>query len=473
MLRRRLNIEIHGSEGFTTIPRVVAMVALVGFLAMGVQLALQSTYAGKILPGVVVAGKSLGGKSLADARRALQKQTAEYRLELNIQDKKYILKPADIGVNYNIEETLSSAYGQGRRSWFLPFHIEPLAYSYDLNRHQAIELASQIASENGIAPIDASVVITNGSVSTQAEKSGLTVDKTGLVKIMERDVAMPNLAPIPVEPRVVRADIRVADLTPTVNEATTLMTTDIILSYKERVISPSQTEIGKWLTFEKINQDTSPSLSAKLDSAKLKSYIQELSEKLDVAPIVKKITVENGVTKVNQEGVEGTAIDRDPLEKALANAIMTKRDLRYEITSHSVPFKTQSTSVISLDYGQYIEVNLSRQHLWVWQDHNVIYESALTSGATGAGFGTVTGLFSIYYKTTNTHLRGIGYDVPVKYWMPFYSGYGLHDASWRNGKFGGQDYYYGGSHGCVNLPDAAAAFIYNWSSIGTPVWVHK
>src|SRR6185436_1714675 len=119
------------------------------------------------------------------------------------------------------------------------------------------------------------------------------------------------------------------------------------------------------------------------------------------------------------------------------------------------------------------EINLNRQRLWVWQDHNVIFESPITSGATGAGFGTVTGLFSIYYKTTNTHLRGQGYDVAVDYWMPFYLGYGLHDASWRHGRFGGQDYWYGGSHGCVNLPDATAEFIYGWADVGTPVWVHK
>ncbi len=111
----------------------------------------------------------------------------------------------------------------------------------------------------------------------------------------------------------------------------------------------------------------------------------------------------------------------------------------------------------------------------------MIYESPITSGATGAHLGTVTGLFSIYYKTTNTHLvgyqYGYNYDVPVKYWMPFYSGYGLHDASWRNGNFGETSgplgYYYDGSHGCVNLPDATAEFIYNWSVVGTPVWVHN
>jgi lipoprotein-anchoring transpeptidase ErfK/SrfK len=128
--------------------------------------------------------------------------------------------------------------------------------------------------------------------------------------------------------------------------------------------------------------------------------------------------------------------------------------------------------------GRYIEINLSSQQLWVYQDSQVIYTSPVTSGATGLGFPTVTGLFSIYAKGTNTWLDGraygenYNYRVLVDYWMPFYGGFGMHDAwRWRS-TFGGSDYYYNGSHGCVNLPLATAAFIYNWAEVGTPVWVH-
>ncbi|HSW71001.1 MAG TPA: L,D-transpeptidase, partial [Gammaproteobacteria bacterium] len=125
---------------------------------------------------------------------------------------------------------------------------------------------------------------------------------------------------------------------------------------------------------------------------------------------------------------------------------------------------------------KYIEVNLSSQHLWAYQDHQVAFDSPVTSGATGYGFPTVTGLFSIYSKQTNRYLDGrplgYNYNVFVQYWMPFYADYGFHDASWRNGSFGGQDYYYDGSHGCVNLPTATAAWLYNWAPVGTPVWVH-
>ena len=39
--------------------------------------------------------------------------------------------------------------------------------------------------------------------------------------------------------------------------------------------------------------------------------------------------------------------------------------------------------------------------------------------------------------------------------MPFNGGIGFHDASWRN-TFGGTIYKKNGSHGCVNMPYAAA-----------------
>ena len=56
--------------------------------------------------------------------------------------------------------------------------------------------------------------------------------------------------------------------------------------------------------------------------------------------------------------------------------------------------------------------------------------------------------------------------------MPFYGDVGLHDAPWRTA-FGGTIYLEGGSHGCVNMPPAAAATLFNNVSAGFPVVVHE
>ena len=62
------------------------------------------------------------------------------------------------------------------------------------------------------------------------------------------------------------------------------------------------------------------------------------------------------------------------------------------------------------------------------------------------------------------------YDNFVTYWMPFFEGYGLHDAPWRS-VYGTQDYPYVGSHGCVNVPFAEVERLYYWVDVGTPVTV--
>jgi lipoprotein-anchoring transpeptidase ErfK/SrfK len=477
MLRRRLDPERHGSAGFTTVARVAAIGFVVGFFALGAHLGSKAWYDGRMLPGVSVAGHDLSGLTLPQARKLVGTLGDNYKLKLTVADQRYELSAAQLGVRFDTEATVVSAYRMGRESWLPPLHHDPLPLSFQLDRSQLNAFTSSVAQKVGTPPIDAGVVVKSGKLNTIPEKSGWSIDRVGLQRLIEDDIRSPGAAGLALQPHEQLADIQTAALGPTLDEAKQLMATPIILTYEDKTFTPTPSQIGQWLAFQKQPDGVKFKLVPQVDVAKLKNYVQNISNQLDISAVPKKINVENGVSKVIQEGKDGTAIDQDKLTAAINTAVAGEKPLTYTITSHVVPFKTISTTLITLDYGRYIEVNLSKQHLWVWQDHQVIYESPVTSGATGAGLGTVTGLFSIYYKTTNTHLvgyqYGYNYDVAVKYWMPFHSGYGLHDASWRNGKFGGSDYYYNGSHGCINLPDATAEFIYNWAEIGTPVWVHK
>ncbi len=63
------------------------------------------------------------------------------------------------------------------------------------------------------------------------------------------------------------------------------------------------------------------------------------------------------------------------------------------------------------------------------------------------------------------------WESPVTYWMPFNGGIGFHDANWRY-SFGGAIYQGGGSHGCVNMPPAAAGELYGYIEAGIPVVCH-
>jgi len=120
----------------------------------------------------------------------------------------------------------------------------------------------------------------------------------------------------------------------------------------------------------------------------------------------------------------------------------------------------------------YVEIDLTRQRLWMYRDGIEILESDFVSGNVLKGYTTPGGVFALYWKKSPSILKsdtpGDSYETPVNYWMPFNGGIGLHDALWR-AEFGGEIYKTNGSHGCINLPLWAAEVIYENIEAGYPI----
>lgn len=121
-----------------------------------------------------------------------------------------------------------------------------------------------------------------------------------------------------------------------------------------------------------------------------------------------------------------------------------------------------------------VEVSIDDQKLWYIKDDKTVFTTPVVTG--GPGHGTDKGVYQVSYKTTNVDLKGRNddgskYSSHVDWWMPFNGDEGLHDADWRS-SFGGNIYTYNGSHGCVNMPESAAARLYKNVDAGTIVIVY-
>ena len=126
----------------------------------------------------------------------------------------------------------------------------------------------------------------------------------------------------------------------------------------------------------------------------------------------------------------------------------------------------------------YIEVDISRQHVWIYRDGSCVLDTDCVTGMLSGTRATPTGIYQILYKATDVDLKGqqladgkYSYVSHVNYWMPFYNSCGFHDASWRS-NFGGSIYINNGSHGCVNLPSWVAADFYSCVEEGMPVIIY-
>ncbi len=121
--------------------------------------------------------------------------------------------------------------------------------------------------------------------------------------------------------------------------------------------------------------------------------------------------------------------------------------------------------------GDYVEIDLTAQHLWVYRNGAVVVETDFVSGNVSQNYATPNGVFSIYKKATNAWLAGPDWLDFVSYWIPFYGGIGMHDATWRS-VFGGEIYKFNGSHGCINMPYSITGKIFSNVTVGMRVLVH-
>jgi LysM repeat protein len=115
--------------------------------------------------------------------------------------------------------------------------------------------------------------------------------------------------------------------------------------------------------------------------------------------------------------------------------------------------------------GRWIDVNLSTQRLTAYQGRTAVFSTLVSTGV--AGRRTPVGRFAVRTKLRAQTMSGPGYYLPnVPYVMYFAGANAIHGTYWH------KNFGHPMSHGCVNLPTPAAAWLYNWASIGTPVITH-
>jgi len=136
-----------------------------------------------------------------------------------------------------------------------------------------------------------------------------------------------------------------------------------------------------------------------------------------------------------------------------------------EIASVATPKKEEPKIVPQAqDNTKYIEINLSKQTLYAFENGQIINSFLISGGLMGA---TPTGTFSIYSKNASVTMAGPGYYLPGVPWVSWFTGpYSIHGTYWHS-NFG-----HPMSHGCVNASTPNALWIYNWAPVGTKVIIH-
>ncbi len=215
--------------------------------------------------------------------------------------------------------------------------------------------------------------------------------------------------------------------------------------------------INGWLSVD-------DNLDVEINEKAVNEYLKNLSKKYDTVGITRKFKASiNKIVEV-KGGFYGWKINCVSETKALLENIKHGDILQKE------PIYTQKALYRDEDdIGKtYVEINLTRQHLWFYKEGKLITQGDIVTGNPNRGNHTKLGVYMLNYKEKGSTLNGENYETKVSYWMPFNGNIGIHDASWRY-SFGGYIYKSNGSHGCVNAPLYLAKKVFENIEAGTPI----
>lgn len=167
------------------------------------------------------------------------------------------------------------------------------------------------------------------------------------------------------------------------------------------------------------------------------------------------------VLKVTKEGASGREL------KESADEILNKTVA--ELTSPEVApvvLNVDVKEIPDVATSRRIEVDISEQRLYLFENEEKIADWAVSSGAYATP--TDLGQFRARAFLTSQTMRGDTYIQPDVPWVIYYNGdEAIHGAYWHN-QFGTRR-----SHGCVNLPVDQARQVYDFAYVGMEVWVHE
>jgi lipoprotein-anchoring transpeptidase ErfK/SrfK len=113
-----------------------------------------------------------------------------------------------------------------------------------------------------------------------------------------------------------------------------------------------------------------------------------------------------------------------------------------------------------------IVIDLSEQTLTAFEDAIPVFSALISAGTSRTP--TPIGEFAIYNKIRSQTMTGPGYTLPnVQFVAYFTRSYAIHGTYWHD-NFG-----HPMSHGCVNMRDIDAKWLFAWAPIGTPVSVRR
>ncbi len=414
----------------------------------------------KFPKGTSIYGVDVSEMDKSAAFAALKAAVSDYSLELTVNGKAVILNADELALSASKEKF--DAFFESLSLGEALMVPELLTYNED-NITKIVTARCNTKAKNASIEYNAAA----GAFKIMPATNGTEIDPGPAVEAVKKAIATLKLR--------ASATVETTELKPTIteksaeaqnglNKANSYLKLDLKYTYAPEGVSAKTVALTKadFASFVSFNEKLSPSIS----KAFIETYAYDMNSKYNVPGENGKFVTTGGETINVEVTYAGQQVDIEAL----------RDDIYYCVTNNIGGTRTapylDRTAMEDMSFGgNYVEVDMSSQQLWVYRNGKCVVSTPVVTGCAYTGMTTPQGVYKINNKMRNAKLESPEYITYVDYWMAFIgNGYGLHDASWRPySEFGGDTYLYNGSHGCVNIPYSVMPDVYANAGVGTHV----
>ncbi len=478
----------HSSKKKSYAGLIAFVVTLVVFI--GLYGAVGLFFSNHFLPGTTLNKADVSFMNVSQAKEAIVSTGEAYVLTLNEQNNNQeIVNGEDIGVKTTITDDFNRILDtQSGLMWIADLFEDKsyvldegvITYSYDDGKlSDTVDKLDCVKPKNPIEAKDAELVYMDGEFKIVPEIIGNVAHRDKLEEKIKYAVENQKTS-IDLEkegiydiPKITSGNEELLAKKAACDEIANMKIT-LKFGDKDEVIEGQM--LSTWVTPKKNKKGE---YTIETDEKKIEEYVKKLAESYDTVGEPKDFLSHSGTVVHFLTGDYGWLMDQEEAVKKIQELVQARKTVTVNLTDGSEKSTEwwMRTGVGYDSNGQdyygntYAEVSITEQHMWMYKDGEVVFESDVVTGNPNLGNDTPIGAFRIRYHQENAILVGPGYAQPVAYWMVFADDVGFHDATWQP-YFGGDLYLWNGSHGCVNMPLDKAGELFNLIYDNMPVFVY-
>ena len=454
---------------------VLAVAAVAGFFTA------RWYYQDKAAPGVMFAGASVAGQNSEQLAATVKSAVENTKITVtDSQGNAVTASLKDLGVNVNQKQTVSALIAAKDSNPFV--RINPFSKQNVKLSATADKLALSQYLTGKLIPNDSQAIASTIAYDQTSQKFTVTVGRGGQA---------------PVTDNVVKAIDQALDTPGTTRTASITYTqTDMPISEAAATTAADQANAGLGLSITINNGDATTykipvatiaswtvttadpakgTIAVSYNKQAISDYMNgELGNHLNQTKTnqVDLVDTSGNVIMTKTKGVNGVAIkDTATVADQVYSALSANRSATLTVASDVTKLDTEQQKVTWK-----IVVDRSKQTATVYNNDQVVQTFNVCTGKTGK-HETTPGNYFIYLKYQVQDMRGTNDDGSqylskgVKWVSYFNGGQGFHTAGWNAAGIASGDPTGHGSHGCVNMNEADAKWIYDNCPDGTLVQV--